>query len=272
MPTPEQYKLIDTLFPVAGQDNESQGFRDNFAATYDSLEYCETEIINLQENTVKLNVENTFTEDSSIKEAKLVACSEEVFDLASSATIRNQDINYNFGSYQAFKLGAPENNVPYEFTITGWPNVDGLAANKGKYAKIRVQITSEGGISRTPTFVTDNNNAIRYDRSWPATLTISSETHPTVIEFWTYDGGDTVYAKYIGVFGAGVGVTTVDDLIINGNSTLGNAQSDTVTFIGIPKLPVVSSDPLTGEAGQLVFNSVSKQVKVFDGTSWTPLN
>lgn len=272
MPTPEQYKLIDTLFPVAGQDNESQGFRDNFSATYDSLEYCETEIANLQEYTVKLNVENTFTEDSAIKEAKLVACSEEVFDLGSSPTIRNQDIDYNFGGYQAFKLGSPENNVAYQFTITGWPNVDGLAANKGKYARIRVQLTSDNNVSRTPTFVTTNNNPIKYDKSWPATLTVSSETHPTVVEFWSYDGGDTVYAKYVGQFGAGVGVTTADDLVVNGNATLGNAPTDTIAFGGIPKLPVLSSDPLTGEAGMLIFNSTSKQVKVFDGTGWVALN
>lgn len=272
MPTPEQYKLIDKDFPIAGQDNESQGFRDNFAATFDSLEYCETEITSLQENTVKLNVENTFTEDSAIKEAKLVACSEEVFDLASSATIRDQDIDYNFGGYQAFKLGAPANDVPYQFTITGWPKVDGLAANKGKYARIRVQLTSVDNQPRIPSFITDNNSAIRYDNSWPATLTVSSATHPTVVEFWTYDGGDTVYAKYLGVFGSGVGSTVVDNLTVNGNATLGNAISDTVTFLGIPKLPVFEEDPLTGQVGMLIFNNVSKKVKVWTGLAWSDLN
>ena len=186
---------IDGAYPVAGQDNNSQGFRDNFAATFDSLEYCETEISNLQEYTVKWNVENTFTEDSSIKEAKFVACSEEVFDLSSSTFTGSgeKELNYANGSYQAFRLGST--GTDYIFRIQGWPNVEGLASNKGKYARIRVQLTSEENISRVPTFRTQNNSEIRYDSSWPTTLTISSATTPTVVEFWSYDGGDTVYAN-----------------------------------------------------------------------------
>ena len=39
---------IDTTYPVAGQDNDSQGFRDNFTNIKSNFEYAETEIDDLQ--------------------------------------------------------------------------------------------------------------------------------------------------------------------------------------------------------------------------------
>ena len=39
---------IDTAYPVAGQDNDSQGFRDNFTNIKTNFEYAETEIDDLQ--------------------------------------------------------------------------------------------------------------------------------------------------------------------------------------------------------------------------------
>ena len=46
---------------------------------------------------------------------------------------------------------------------------------------------------------------IYYDDAWLAlagspTLTIESTTTATLVEFWSYDGGSTVYAKYLGQF------------------------------------------------------------------------
>jgi hypothetical protein len=39
---------IDTTYPVAGQDNDSQGFRDNFTNIKSNFEFAETEIDDLQ--------------------------------------------------------------------------------------------------------------------------------------------------------------------------------------------------------------------------------
>ena len=39
---------IDTTYPIAGQDNDSQGFRDNFTNIKTNFEYAETEIDDLQ--------------------------------------------------------------------------------------------------------------------------------------------------------------------------------------------------------------------------------
>ena len=44
---------IDETFPVAGQDNNSQGFRDNFSVIKNSLASAKTEIENLENSTPK---------------------------------------------------------------------------------------------------------------------------------------------------------------------------------------------------------------------------
>jgi len=64
------YINVDESFPIAGQDNDSQGFRDNFATIKSSLASAKTEITNLQDNTAKLNVNNNFNQNE-ISNAKL---------------------------------------------------------------------------------------------------------------------------------------------------------------------------------------------------------
>ena len=39
---------IDTTYPVAGQDNDSQGFRDNFTNLKTALDTAKTEISDLE--------------------------------------------------------------------------------------------------------------------------------------------------------------------------------------------------------------------------------
>jgi hypothetical protein len=43
---------IDGTYPVAGQDNDSQGFRDNFTNIKTNFQYAEDEITDLQNNAI----------------------------------------------------------------------------------------------------------------------------------------------------------------------------------------------------------------------------
>ena len=43
---------IDGAYPVAGQDNNSQGFRDNFTNIKVNFQYAEDEINDLQDNVI----------------------------------------------------------------------------------------------------------------------------------------------------------------------------------------------------------------------------
>ena len=54
------YSAIDATYPVAGQDNDSQGFRDNFTAIKTALQYAKSEITDVQTNGAVVNSANNF--------------------------------------------------------------------------------------------------------------------------------------------------------------------------------------------------------------------
>ena len=51
---------ISADFPIAGQDNDSQGFRDNFATTVSNFAAAKAEIEALQTNGAVKNADNNF--------------------------------------------------------------------------------------------------------------------------------------------------------------------------------------------------------------------
>lgn len=51
---------IDTTLPVAGQDNDSQGFRDNFSQVKTQLDTASTEITTIQTNQAVTNADTDF--------------------------------------------------------------------------------------------------------------------------------------------------------------------------------------------------------------------
>ena len=55
-----EINAIDQTYPVAGQDNDSQGFRDNFSNIKTSLTKVKAVLDALDTNTAKLNVSNAF--------------------------------------------------------------------------------------------------------------------------------------------------------------------------------------------------------------------
>jgi hypothetical protein len=69
---------VNKDYPVAGQDNDSQGFRDNFNIIKNNFVAAKTEIETLQTDTAKLNVANNFL-TNNITNANLLNNSEGYF-------------------------------------------------------------------------------------------------------------------------------------------------------------------------------------------------
>lgn len=191
---------IDAAFPVAGQDNDSQGFRDNFSIVKNSLAAAKQEVEDLQLNTAKLNEANNFAGNNVI-DANLKAVTEEFFT-ASGELQSNQNINFDNGHYQTFTVLG--NNI--ELTLDNWPE-------SGSTGRIRVEfnLSPDAVGSKLVSFKTTDSNGgtgvIKY-ANWPGTpaggtaeqLEVDSETDPVIVELWTTDGGATVYANYLGQF------------------------------------------------------------------------
>jgi len=172
-------------FPVAGQDNDSQGFRTNFNVTKVALEEAKSEITTLQSDTAKLNADNDFN-GSKIQEAELLKNTETVY--ANGNVAASQNVSWAFGHYQTIQVGAD-----VTLTLADWPA-------SSKMGRLRLQITSDGAATRTITWASAGGGAFKNDTNWPGTFTVNSQTNPIIVDFWTINGGTTVFAKYHGVF------------------------------------------------------------------------
>ena len=177
---------FDAAYPVAGQDNDSQGFRTNFSVTKVALEQAANEISTLQSSAAKLDADNAFN-GSVISEAELKKNTETVY--SNAARSGAWPIDWEQGHYQTLQA-----NGELLVTIGSWPT-------SGVMGKLRLQLTGDG-TTRTVTLasdvgsvITDGNVVFTGD-----TVSVTSTSTPVIIDFWTINGGITVFANYIGTF------------------------------------------------------------------------
>ena len=175
---------INELYPVAGKDNDSQGFRDNFKLIKTGLTTAASEITTLQTNTAKLDAGNDFN-GNNISEANFIANSEEVF--VTDEIAFSQNIRFINGHYQILTVGGD-----VTLTLTDWPA-------SGKLGKMRLAVKGDG-TSRLITWSTGASGVLKTDASWPENFLAASASDPIIIDFWSADAGLTVYGQYHGQF------------------------------------------------------------------------
>lgn len=175
---------IDGNFPVAGQDNDSQGFRDNFTTIKNSLATAKTEISTLQSTSAKLNAENDFN-GTIVRSASFIGTTEEVYPQGNVTA--SQNVSFTNGHYQLIQVGAD-----VTLTLADWPATNLMG-------KLRLQITSDG-TPRDITWSVANGGALKYAADWPGTFTVTSQTNPIIVDFWTTNAGTTVFAQYHGQY------------------------------------------------------------------------
>ena len=183
------YGAIDETFPIAGQDNNSQGFRGNFAAIKASLQTAQEAVTTLETNTAKLNADNNFL-GHSVSNAVTKKLWGATYSLNNITT--PQFIDLNNGSFQ-YVTFAGNTTV----TFQNWPTT-------GNYALVRLHLISDGNATRTATLGTTGGtwrpeSTITLNAGSP-TFSLNSNGKHRVIEAWTYNGGTTVFVKDLGEF------------------------------------------------------------------------
>lgn len=107
---------IDQAYPIAGQDNDSQGFRDNFKNIHQALYYADQDITQLKNTNVsRLSETNDFSRNTILR-ANFQNCSQQVLDNTDSS-IGNIIVDYGLGGYQKFVLDSGEHIV----NVDNWP-------------------------------------------------------------------------------------------------------------------------------------------------------
>jgi hypothetical protein len=177
---------IDGAYPVAGQDNNSQGFRDNFTNTKTNFAYAADEITDLQNNAIlKAALTGTTLNNdmngSILSNAQLQDMSETRVALGTlSGTVT---INYSAGSYQTVTTNG---SIILAFTSGSWP----VAGTLGTVA-VQVYVSSVAHTVTFPLAVSVNNAGIQGINTSTNTVTFASAGYYTFV-FSTSDGGSAI--------------------------------------------------------------------------------
>ena len=190
------YLGINENFPVAGQDNDTQTFRDNFDTIKTSLRNARDEITDLQNNTAKLNEANDFglnSISSAIMQnnfEKIVQLGEVPLETATSNVV---EIDYQNGSYQRLRA---RTNIVLSFTnFPGDPNLLDPIAGVGK---VTLELTGDG-TARTIGFSSSGGTVFKKDAGFPTVLQVTSTTNPTFIEVWRHRS-DEIFLRHLGQY------------------------------------------------------------------------
>jgi len=177
---------IDGAYPVAGQDNNSQGFRDNFTNTATNFQYAADEISDLQAKAVlKAALTGTTLDNdmggSVLSNAKLQDMSETVVALGTVSG--STTINYALGSFQTLTT-----NGAVTLAFSNFPAASATAAGT-----VRVQVTVANIIHTLvlPAAVTINARGIQGLNTSTGVISFAS-TGVYTFEFTTSNGGTTI--------------------------------------------------------------------------------
>jgi len=184
---------IDDTYPVAGQDNNSQGFRDNFNIIKTNFTSAKSEIETLQNNTAKTNADNVFFENTLSRYTKLQETTTHVGPTnVSSAT------PLSFAAGHFYTIVASNDAT---LTLEDWPT-------NNEYAEMLIQIYGDGAVNRTITFASTYSagaSQMRVDGSTEfgggaaiTTNTVVTRSH--LVKAFTYDNGTNVFLQYLGTF------------------------------------------------------------------------
>lgn len=184
------YASINENFPVAGQDNDTQVFRDNFDTIKRSLQAAYTEVTALQTNTAKLNEDNDF-EKTTMTNVVFQNVMDKKFD---GGTISADfTVDYENGPYQILRIGADISIDFLNFPSTSDPLVAGYGVGK-----VTLELYGDE-TERTLSLVSTGGTVFKKSPDFPTDLTVTSSDNPTIVEIWQHST-DIIFLKYLGVY------------------------------------------------------------------------
>jgi hypothetical protein len=173
---------IDTAYPVAGQDNDSQGFRDNFTNIKTNFSYAQEELEDIQAKGIFKSALSGSTLNNDMAGAPIKsALMQDVRESWGNLGLANTSpINLNIAEHSFFTMQTA-GDVTLNFT-----NVPA----SGDYAKFRlmIDVANTDHEVTLPVEVTIGANLVTGLSSSVITYT---DTGKYLYEFSTYDGGSS---------------------------------------------------------------------------------
>lgn len=217
---------IDGSYPVAGQDNNSQGFRDNFTNIKTNFTYAGNEITDLQNKVVLKAALTGTTLDNNMNDALLYAAKIQDFS-ATKVSVANTSgsisINYAAGHYQAITTSGS-----ISLAFTNFPTTGSYG-----YLKLQLNITNTAHTVTLPAAVTLGTVGLQ---GYSAGTITFGATGTYEFGFGSYDGGSTIT-----IFDLNRALTNftaadlqIDDLTATGFANItGNVNGGNLRTVGL---------------------------------------
>lgn len=191
---------IDATFPVAGQDNDSRGFNDNFSAIKSALATAKTEIADIQAKAVlKSALTENVTLDNDLNGNVIMNGQYSQFSPVfanrgfTSPSSNDNTIDIDNGPVQKFTLNDANTSGGDNFVWANW------STNNNQVSQVRLIFTGSSPTLKNVTFNRTDGGHNIFAVGFPSPLQVSSATL-TVIDAWTVDSGDHVYLSVVGVY------------------------------------------------------------------------
>jgi hypothetical protein len=195
------YLNIEERFPVSGQDNDTQTFRDNFDAIKTGLRVAQEEITLLEDNTARTDQDTNFNKFEIVNSV--------MRDIRERAVpggdYNGQGIDFRSGSYQIFNI---VNNANLFFqNLPGDPLIVDETNSVGKMTvELYAAATGETSPPYTVTFTTSGGAVVKKS-GFPVVesgdFVITSTADPIILEIWRRKAGtaaDYIFIRYVGQF------------------------------------------------------------------------
>jgi hypothetical protein len=173
---------IDGTYPVAGQDNNSQGFRDNFTNTKTNFQYAANEITDLQTNVVLKAALTGTALDNDMGGSPLSNAN--ISDFSAVAAILGTlsgtvAINYVAGHYQTVTTGGS-----ISLSFTNWP-----AAGNFGIVRVQITVTNTAYTVTLPASVSVGTSNLQ---GYSSSVISFDQSGIYTYDFTTSDGGTTI--------------------------------------------------------------------------------
>ena len=189
---------IDANYPVAGIDNDSQGFRDNFNSIKTNITTAGSEITALQANRARIDADNNHV-GNEIQDAELLQVTE-VFNNSNQSLTADHEVDYRIAHVHQFNflsLTEPGSENIATVSFVGWPT--------NRYAKLRIIMSVSSGLSTNITLSPSNGTGLNDNNAaWVGGNNILTHTgsigQKIIVDVFTYDTGNNLFFNYIGSF------------------------------------------------------------------------
>lgn len=190
------FQGINENFPVAGEDNDTQTFRDNFDTIKRALEAANIEMTELESaasGAARLNRTNDFNLNV-IQRVIFQNTREQVVSNLSLDIDDTIPIDYETGSYHI--LGFTGDQQSITLSVDNLPG-DSLLTIEEENTLGILRLELYSNTEKTVEFATSNGTVIKKSADFPNPLIVDSD--PVIIEVWRHNAS-TIFMRYLGQF------------------------------------------------------------------------